>query len=155
MRLRVRESHLASFSAPSYYDRMYIEPTPEAGARFLAEPSTGPVTMLNLLRFRDVADYSQSPKLAPETDISGEAAYALYAAHALPFVADAGGEVLYNGRGGPVLIGPSSEVWHQVILVRYPTAAGFFAFVTDKSYRAGLGHRTAALADSRLLPISE
>lgn len=133
---------------------MHIEPTKEAGAAFFSDPPSGPITMLNLLRFRDIADYSGSPELAPASEISGEAAYGLYAAHALPFVLEAGGEVLYQGRGGPVLIGPADELWHQVLLVRHQSAAGFLAFASNKEYLAGLGHRTAALADSRLLPMS-
>lgn len=64
----------------------YLEPTQEAGRAFLTRKITGSVVMLNLLRFRRVADYSATPHLAPQTPISGAAAYQLYIDHTLPFL---------------------------------------------------------------------
>ena len=39
------------------------------------------------------------------------------------------------------------------MLVRQASAAAFLSFAQDAAYLAGLGHRTAALEDSRLLPL--
>jgi uncharacterized protein (DUF1330 family) len=115
----------------------------------------GSVVMLNLLRFRVVADYSLTPKLAPPSPISGAAAYQLYANHTLPHLQKAGGEMFFLGRGGLNLIGPDDERWDAVMLVRYRSVQSFMAFAVDEAYLEGLGHRTAALEDSRLLPIAE
>ena len=41
------------------------------------------------------------------------------------------------------------------MLVRQSSAQSFLAFAGDAGYLAGLGHRTASLADSRLLPLVE
>jgi hypothetical protein len=41
------------------------------------------------------------------------------------------------------------------MLVRQSSMQSFLAFAQDAGYLAGLGHRTAALADSRLLPLVE
>jgi hypothetical protein len=41
------------------------------------------------------------------------------------------------------------------MLVRQRSVETFLAFATDAAYLAGLGHRTAALEDSRLLPLVE
>jgi hypothetical protein len=111
--------------------------------------------MLNLLRFRDVADYSAAPELAPATPISGREAFDRYIAHTDPFLRDAGGELLFLGDGGPFLIGPPDERWDLVMLVRQRSTQDFLAFARDEAYLAGLGHRTAALEDSRLLPLVE
>jgi len=43
--------------------------------------------MLNLLGFLAVADHSAAPALKPESLISGQAAYALYMQHTLPYLA--------------------------------------------------------------------
>ncbi len=43
----------------------YLHPSDEAGVAFLARNISGEIVMLNLLRFRDVADYSAFPELAP------------------------------------------------------------------------------------------
>ena len=132
---------------------MYLEPTQEAGAAFFGNPPEGPVVMLNLLRFREVADYSQNPELAPEQPISGRQAYDRYTAHTLPFLEDSGGEVLFQGEAGRYLIGPAEGRWDLVLLVRHQNARVFLGFARNPDYLAGLGHRTAALEDSRLLPI--
>jgi hypothetical protein len=109
--------------------------------------------MLNLLRFREIADYSLSPQLAPNEPISGAAAYDRYIEHTLPHLRRSGGELLFVGSGGPFLIGPDTERWDLVMLVRQNSVAAFMAFASDTDYLAGLGHRTAALEDSRLLPL--
>jgi hypothetical protein len=133
----------------------YLEPTQDAGAAFVRRGMAGPVVMLNLLRFRAVADYSAAPHLAPPEPVSGECAYELYIAHTMPFLMASGGEVLFDGAGGPFLIGPEDERWDRAMLVRQAGAGGFLAFAQNPAYLAGLGHRTAALLDSRLLPLAE
>lgn len=136
------------------YDRvMYLAPTPESIAALIERGISGQVTMLNLLRFRDVADYSDYPDLAPDEPISGEKAYEIYAAHTLPLLTAAGGEPIFMGEGGSLLIGPDDAHWDRVLLVRYPSLEAFMGMTQNPEYHAGAGHRAAALADSRLLPI--
>jgi hypothetical protein len=111
--------------------------------------------MLNLLRFRAVADYSATPGLAPSAPISGKEAYRLYMEHTLPHLKASGGELLFYGLGGDFLIGPGDERWDAALLVRQSSVASFFAFASNQEYLEGIGHRTAALEDSRLLPLME
>lgn len=131
----------------------HLEVTPEAGQRYFSEPMPGPVVMLNLLRFRAIADYSATPDLAPATPISGAEAYEKYMAHTRPFLEEAGGEILFLGRGGHFLIGPPEERWDLMLLVRHQSQARFLDFASNEAYLAGMGHRLAALEDSRLLPV--
>lgn len=133
----------------------YLEPTQESGREFFMRGLSGSVVMLNLLRFREVADYAQSPELAPAIPISGEQAYRRYMEHTEPFLRQSGGEVLFFGKGGPFLIGPREERWDAAMLVRQESVASFMAFASNPDYLAGMGHRVAALEDSRLLPIVE
>lgn len=109
--------------------------------------------MLNLLRFRATADYSATPELAPRSPITGEAAYRLYMEHTLPHLESSGGKVLFFGRGRHFLIGPAEERWDAAILVQQESTAAFMAFASNREYLLGIGHRTAALEDSRLLPL--
>ncbi|MCA9554662.1 MAG: DUF1330 domain-containing protein [Myxococcales bacterium] len=133
----------------------YLEPTQSAGRRFVQRGLEGPVVMLNLLRFREVADYSAHPELAPATPITGAEAFERYVRHTQPFLHESGGEVLFLGDGGAFLIGPEDERWDLVMLIRQSSVTSFLAFASNEAYLAGLGHRTAALEDSRLLPLSE
>jgi uncharacterized protein (DUF1330 family) len=132
---------------------MHLSATPESIAAFAERGISGPVTMLNLLRFREVADYRETPELSPDEPITGERAYEIYSAHTLPLLAAVGGEPILVGSGGEFLIGPHDEVWDWVLLVRYPDVQAFLAMTQNPEYMTGAGHRTAALADSRLLAI--
>ena len=133
----------------------YLDATQEQGRTFLARGISGSVVMLNLLRFKTVADYSATPALAPSSPISGEEAYRLYIEHTLPYLKASGGELVFYGRGGHFLIGPNEERWDAAMLVRQSSVASFVAFASDQNYLTGTGHRTAALEDSRLLPLVE
>ena len=133
----------------------YLEPTQDSGRAFWQRGLAGPMVMLNLLRFRAVADYSAHPELAPATPISGTAAFDRYVAHTLPYLRESGGELLFLGEGGRFLIGPAEERWDRAILVRQSSVQSFMAFASHAGYLAGMGHRTAALEDSRLLPLAE
>lgn len=135
--------------------KSYLEPTQEAGRALLQRAIKGPVVMLNLLRFRKLADYSARPDLAPSEPVSGAEAYERYIAHTLPFLKKSGGEMLFLGEGGSWLIGPEDEYWDRAMLIRQNSVESFFAFASHSAYLAGLGHRLAALEDSRLLPLYE
>jgi hypothetical protein len=132
---------------------VYLDPTDESARRLFARGIEGPVTMLNLLRFREVADYSANPGLAPPEPVSGSAAYDRYIRHTIPFLTASGGSVVFLGTGGHNFVGPASERWDLVMLVRQSSVSDFFAFAANEEYLAGVGHRTAALEDSRLLPL--
>ncbi len=133
----------------------YLEPTQDSGRDFIMRGIAGEVVMLNLLHFHRVADYSAHPELAPEEPISGAEAYDRYVAHTLPYLTESGGELLFLGEGGSFLIGPPGERWDRVMLVRQSSVESFLAFAANDAYLAGIGHRTAAVEDSRLLPLVE
>lgn len=134
-------------------DQTYLDPTQDQGRDFVMRGITGSVVMLNLLRFRGMADYSIHPELAPASPVTGEAAYRRYMEHTLPFLKASGGEVLFYGQSGAFLVGPSNERWDAVMLVHQSSVASFLAFASNQAYLAGIGHRVAALVDSRLLPM--
>ena len=136
-------------------DDVYLDVSDANGAAFFSRGVTGPVVMLNLLRFRDVADYTEFPELAPEQPISGRQAYQRYIDHAKPYVEAAGGRVLFLGEGGGYLIGPEGEGWDFAMLVEQGSPEAFLAFASNEGYLAGIGHRTAAVYDSRILPLIE
>ena len=133
----------------------YLTPTQEAGRNFIMREIKGNVIMLNLLRFRKIADYSNSPELTPNNPISGKDAYQLYIEHTLPFLKSSGGDILFMGKGGDYLIGPTDERWDAVLLIKQNNVESFLNFESNQDYLKGIGHRTAALEDSRLLPIDE
>ena len=133
----------------------YLDVTQEAGAELFSRNISGEVLMLNLLRFRDVADYSDYPELAPDELISGREAYQRYMAHTTPFLMESGGSMMMMAEGGKNLIGPADEQWDVAMIIRQRSLADFMAFSSNPGFMAGMGHRKAALLDSRLLPMVE
>ena len=133
--------------------RSYLDVTPEQGARFFGAAGSGPVIMLNLLRFRERADYRGAPDLEPEGGATGEEAYRLYQDGIEPLLEASGGKLLFAGKPAGFLIGPMDERWDHAMLVQQSSAQSFLAFASDPEAQRITRHRTATLADSRLLPI--
>lgn len=131
----------------------FVDATIENGRLVFERAIDGPVIMLNLLRFRAVADYTAAPDLAPDEPISGREAYRVYMAHTTPFLEAEGGRLRMMAEGGHPLIGPVDERWDLVLLVEYPHLERLMSMAQNDAYLAGLGHRTAALEDSRLVPL--
>ena len=134
----------------------YIESNPEAGKKFYQHfHDKGKIVMVNVLKFRQTADYTNMAHLNPGRPISGEEAYQLYMDHTLPELNKAGGRIVYYGNAGSFLIGPEAVKWDAVLLVEHQSVARFIEFAQNENYLKTAGHRTAALEDSRLLPTTE
>jgi len=126
-----------------------IEPTDEQFQRFVHDiKEPGAIVMINLLRYRDHAQY---PVGSDATPCSGRAAYQRYAAVALSMVEQVGGKIVWMGTVKTALIAPPDETWDDAVLVQYPSRQAFVEMVSRADYQAAAVHRTAALADSRLL----
>jgi len=95
--------------------------------------------MLNLLRFRPVADYSASPELAPAGPFPAKPPIACTWRTTLPFLHASGGEILFYGKGGGFFIGPIDERWDAAMLIRQSSVAAFFAFASNEGYLSGMG----------------
>ncbi len=133
----------------------YLEPTQDSGKALLQRHIVGPVVMVNLLRFRAIADYSATPHLAPAEPMSGEAASKLYIEYTLPHLEKSRGSLVFLSNGGNFLIGPSHERRNLAMLVSQSSVADFLAFASNQEYLTEIGHRTAALENSRILPLIE
>ena len=107
-----------------------------------------PVVMLNLLRYRDLAE----PGFGVD-GLSGREAYGVYGRKFADLNPRFGGEPIWMGRALNTIIG--DEDWDVVILVRYPTRRQFIDIINDPDYQAISPIRAAALADSRLVEMSQ
>ncbi|GGY73137.1 DUF1330 domain-containing protein [Marinobacter zhanjiangensis] len=128
-----------------------INPTSKAISEVLSKTPKGePVVMLNLLKFREQADYEE-----PRAGISGREAYKEYGRGAIRCIHGVGGELVWSGAPTGTLIGPEEEQWDEVLLVRYPSLDAFLEMIDSPEYKAIVHHRTAAIDDSRLVPMLE
>lgn len=126
-----------------------IEPTEQQFAAFVQEiPEDKPIVMINLLRYREQAEYPAGFDASP---CSGREAYQRYGEQAVQHVAAVGGRPIWMGVAHAVVIGPADEKWDDAVLVEYPSRQAFMEMVAKPDYRQCAVHRTAALADSRLI----
>jgi len=135
--------------------KTYLEASQEGGRSLFSRNITGEVVMLNMLRFRKEADYTDFPELSASYTLTGREAYQKYIDHTLPLLLNSGGDILFLGEGEHYFIGPIEETWDMVMMVRQNSLKDFIAFANDPEYLAGIGHRYAALEDSRLLPLTQ
>jgi uncharacterized protein (DUF1330 family) len=126
----------------------HLHPEREALEALAKLPDDEPVVMLNLLRFRAQAEYPQGSGHAPCT---GREAYRRYGEKAFRHVQTVGGNAVWMGEVQITLIGPTDDAWDEMVLVQYPSRRAFLQMVADPDYLASTVHRTAALADSRLI----
>ena len=126
----------------------YIDPTKETFGVFRNNDRPGPIQMLNLVRFRDRAEYPDGRAL------SGAEAYAAYGKESGPVFARLGGTIVWRGNFELMLIGPETENWDECFIAQYPSVAAFVEMVRDPVYREAVKHRQAAVADSRLVKLA-
>ncbi len=122
-------------------------PTGEQIRTLLSLGGDQPIVMLNLLKFRDVADYGE-PGHPP---MSGREAYMLYGAPMRALVESHGGRFLFNAKVDAMVIGEVGEVWDATAIVEYPSRAAFVAIATSPEVHAIGHHRAAGLAGQLLI----
>jgi uncharacterized protein (DUF1330 family) len=130
-----------------------IDPTRAQFDAFKALPRDTPIQMLNLIRFKPVADY---PAGHPNhgKGMTGAEAYRAYGQGLAPFLGKLGGRQVWAGRPETVVTGPADERWDLAFIIEYPGSAAFMAMVTDPTYKEVVKHRTAGVEDSRLIRLA-
>lgn len=125
-----------------------VEPTEAQIKELLAASAAdrGAVVMINLLRFKERAD-----GIDAADGISGAEAYGRYAAAVGEHLERVGARVLLALQTRESVIGPEAHEWDMVLAVEYPSRQAFLEMTSDPTYLKIHGHRTAALADSRLI----
>lgn len=126
----------------------FIDPTKERFALFRADDRPGPINMLNLVRFREQAQY-------PDGRAStGAEAYAAYGRESNPIFSRVGGRIIWRGQFELTLTGPETEAWDECFIAEYPSVAAFVEMIRDPLYREAVKHRQAAVEDSRLIRLA-
>ena len=101
-------------------------------------PDEGPVVMVNLVRFRDRAEYKRYSELT------------------MPLIKARGGTVLWAGEVEGAAFGdPEKDKWDYVVLVYYPSRAAFLDMMSSAEYEKANAHREAALEEHVILASSE
>ncbi len=128
----------------------YIDPSRANFDAFKDLPRDEPIHMLNLLRYRDEADYPAGHENAGK-GWTGRRAYEEYGKTSGPIFRRVGGKIVWRGAYQTVVTGPEAMQWHDGFIAEYPNSGAFFEMIKDADYQRAVINRTAALADSRLV----
>lgn len=118
-----------------------VTPNEEQINGFLEDPEIGPISMVNLLKYKEKAIYDDGR----DTDLSGEEAYGLYAAEVINLVEKYGGEFLFAGKVNRLMLGEVDEMWDSIAIAKYPNRKAMFEMTMDPEYQKIHVHRDAGL----------
>ena len=118
-----------------------VSPNEEQINGFLEDPEIGPISMVNLLKYKEKAIYDDGR----DTNLSGEEAYGLYAAEVINLVEKYGGEFLFAGKVNRLMLGEVDEMWDSIAIAKYPNRKAMFEMTMDPEYQKIHVHRDAGL----------
>ena len=119
-----------------------LSPKPEQIQALLESDLEGPVVMVNLLKFKERAEYADGR----ETDLSGREAYGLYGQAVSQIIREYDGEVIFVGDVTFLSLGQVEELWDEVAIAKYPNRAALWAMSTSSEWNEAAVHRAAGLA---------
>jgi uncharacterized protein (DUF1330 family) len=127
----------------------FVDPTRESFDAFKALPRDTPINMLNLVKFRALADYPDGHPHAGK-GWTGAEAYAEYGRSSAEIFNQVGGKIIWRGQMECMVTGPQDVFWDAAFVAAYPNAGAFLAMISDPDYKIAVVNRQAAVETSRL-----
>jgi uncharacterized protein (DUF1330 family) len=118
-----------------------VYPDAEQMAALQQTGPDGPIVMVNLLKFRDKAQYEDGR----DSDLSGREAYHRYGVLVAQLIEQYGGRVLFAGDVTFLTLGHVESLWDEVALAEYPNRAALLNMSMSKEWRDAEVHRSAGL----------
>ena len=119
-----------------------VAPTEEQMKGFLEPGREGPIYMLNLLKFKETAEYADGR----ETDLSGAEAYAIYGQEVIQHLQKVGGAPMFSAGVERLMLGEVEELWGAAAIAMYPSRKAMLEMISSPEYQASALHREAGLA---------
>lgn len=120
-----------------------VYPSTEAQRTAMGQPGPdGPIVMVNLLKFKDLAHYEDGS----DPELSGRKAYERYGRAVSQIIKEYGGRIIFAGDVTLLGLGQVEDLWDEVALAEYPNRAALLAMTTSDEWRAVAHHREAGLA---------
>ena len=117
-----------------------LDPTEEQILGF-NDPGPEPIFMLNLLKYKDKAIYTDGR----HTSMSGKEAYAIYGKEVIKHLEKVGGKLVFAGDVSRLMIGEIDELWDSAAIAMYPSKKAMLKMITDPDYMKSHEHRAAGL----------
>ena len=119
-----------------------LRPNAKQMAGFLLGDTKTAIHMVNLLKFKDKAEYEDGR----QTDLTGQEAYQIYAKEVQGHLQKVGGKLIFSGQVSRLMLGEVEELWDWIAIAEYPSRKAMRSMIMDKDYRKSEEHRSAGLA---------
>ena len=114
---------------------------PERLKAMLEPGPEGSIFMVNLLKFKDLAEYEDGR----ESGLSGRDAYAIYGRAVAEILPKFGGRAVFAGDVTFLTLGQVEELWDEVASAMYPSRGAMVRMSMSPEWQAAAVHRTAGL----------
>ena len=119
-----------------------VTPNEDQLAGFLEGDTETPIKMVNLLTFKDKAEYADGR----ETNLSGKEAYEIYTTEVQGHLEKVGGKTIFFGEVQRLMLGEVEELWDWVAIAEYPSRKAMLEMIMNPEYQKSEEHRSAGLA---------
>ena len=119
-----------------------VMPNEKQMEEFLEEGHDEPIFMVNLLKFKDRAEYPDKR----ESNLSGKEAFAIYSKEVVGHLEKVGGKPIFGSEVTRLMLGEVEDLWDQVAIAMYPNRKAMLKMISDPDYIESAQHRVAGLA---------
>ena len=119
-----------------------VRPNDEQIAGFFEPGPDGPIYMVNLLKFKDQAEYEDRR----DTELTGAQAYGIYGTEVSKLLTKFGGAAMFSASVQRLMLGEVEDLWDKVAIAMYPSRAAMMDMMRSEEMQEISVHRTAGLA---------
>ncbi len=119
-----------------------VVPSTEQMKGFMEPGHDGPIYMLNLLKFKEKAEYEDGR----QSELTGAEAYAIYGTEVVGHLAKVGGKPMFSANVERLMLGEVEELWDTAAIAMYPSRKAMMEMISSPDYQVSSAHRTAGLA---------
>ncbi|MEC7912276.1 MAG: DUF1330 domain-containing protein [Pseudomonadota bacterium] len=128
-----------------------LKPNQDQMEGFLEGDIETPIAMLNLLKFKEKAEYEDGR----ETNLTGKEAYGIYGNEVQEHLAKVGAETIFAGAVNRLMLGEVEDLWDTAVIARYPSRKAMLEMIMDSEYQESEKHRSAGLLGQLNIEIKE
>ncbi|MEM6653934.1 MAG: DUF1330 domain-containing protein [Pseudomonadota bacterium] len=111
-------------------------------AEMMKDGPDGPIFMVNLLKFKDKAEYADGR----ETELTGREAYGIYGQGVAQLLPEFGGQVFFVANTTFLALGQVEVLWDEVAIAAYPNRRALVEMAASQAWQDIAVHRAAGLA---------
>lgn len=119
-----------------------VIPNEEQIKGFFEAGPEGPIYMVNLLKFKPVAEYEDGRS----TQLTGKEAYEIYGDAVAELILEVGGHVSFFADVERLTLGEAEELWDEVAIAVYPSRAAMMEMMQTPRMQEIAVHRAAGLS---------